>query len=151
MLFSSVENITNTNYCNENFQKAYTWLNTTDLAKLPLGRNEISGEDVFANVQSYQTVNYQDKEFEAHNEYYDIQFMLEGSEKIYLAHREDLEIMEENLEADFLMLKSPKQADALTLRKNELLIVGPNEAHKPGCINESCLDVKKIVIKVKVN
>src|SRR5688572_2026405 len=49
------------------------------------GRYDIEGDDVFALVQSYDTVPSADKKYESHRVYADIQYIVEGSEVIYYA------------------------------------------------------------------
>ena len=62
----------------ETVRRGIEWLQSTDLAALPLGRQEIDGDKVYANVQEYET-----KEtfgIEAHRRYIDIQMLVFGKE-----------------------------------------------------------------------
>ncbi|MEG0216882.1 MAG: YhcH/YjgK/YiaL family protein, partial [Raoultibacter sp.] len=52
-------------YVSRRLRAAYAFLRTADVANLPVGRIEIEGDDVFANVQEYETVPASDKELEA--------------------------------------------------------------------------------------
>ena len=58
MIFTSMENVADNDLTQERFAQAIEWLRTTDLTAVPLGRNEISGDDaVFANVMEFTTVD----------------------------------------------------------------------------------------------
>ena len=56
-------------YLSEKFKKAFTFLRDTDLAALPVGNVPIDGNEVYANVQSYSTMDAADCPFESHKEY----------------------------------------------------------------------------------
>ena len=50
---------------------------------MPLCRLEIvpiDGNEVYANVQSYSTMDAADCPFESHKEYFDVQYVVEGEE-----------------------------------------------------------------------
>lgn len=68
------------NYLSEKFTKAYHFLRTEDLEALPVGITEIDGNEVFANVQEYTTMPWEECAFEAHNRYFDIQYVVYGRE-----------------------------------------------------------------------
>ena len=139
-------------YLTPRFKAAYTWLEQQkDLENLECGRHDILGDEVFANVQSYTSVSADSKEFEAHKKYFDIQFIISGTEKIYIAPTSELEVLEENDVDDYLVLKTPETSDCITMHPGEMLIVGPEEAHKPGCEATCPETMKKIVFKVLVD
>ena len=80
MLVTALATANANDYLSERFRTAYEFLSRPDLAELPLGRNEIDGEDVYANVLEYDTVPAAEKELEAHRDYYDVQFVVRGEE-----------------------------------------------------------------------
>lgn len=59
------------------------WLGQNDPAKLPLGKTEIDGKRVFANVMEAKTKRYEDARFEFHHKYADVQIDLEGEERFF--------------------------------------------------------------------
>ena len=67
---------------NESLYKGLRFLRETDLAVLPVGRYEIDGDAVFALVQEYETHLPEECRWEAHYTYTDIQYIVEGSEKM---------------------------------------------------------------------
>lgn len=56
------------------------WLGANDPADLPLGKTQIDGERVFANVMNASTKYEKDARFETHHKYMDVQIDLDGAE-----------------------------------------------------------------------
>lgn len=138
-------------YLSEKFKKAYEFLKTEDLKALPVGNVEIDGKDIYANVQEYTSMPWKECKFEAHNEYFDIQYVVEGKEVFGYVKREGLtEEAPYNPEKDLAFFEEPKESGQIVLEAGDFAIVSPEDAHKPRCIaGESCY-VKKIVLKVRV-
>lgn len=135
----------------ERFQKAFAFLRRDDLASLPLGRNEISGDEVFANIQRYDTVPAASKSYEAHRRYIDIQYVVSGEEAIAVAPLDTVEPLQDFDEAsDFCLYGDPASCAWVPLHAGELLVVGPEDAHKPGCALAGPEAVLKVVVKVAV-
>ncbi len=151
MLTTSLQLADRYDYLSERFQKAYEFLRTADLKSLPLGNVEIDGKDVYANVQEYTTMKWEDCKYEAHNQYFDIQYVVEGREQFGYVKRCGLE--EEapyNSENDLVFFLEPEESGSILLEAGDCAIVPPEDAHKPRCVaGESC-KVRKIVVKVRV-
>lgn len=150
MLTSHISKIDHYDYLTERFQKGYHFLRTADLKSLPLGRVEIDGDEVFASVQEYTTLPESTCRFEAHNDYYDIQYVVEGEEQFGYAKRSDLEVETPyNAEDDIEFLRDPKCSGTVLLKAGDCAVVSPEDAHKPRCEAEKPCLVKKIVVKVR--
>jgi len=80
MLTTNILLVEKYDYLSEKFKKAFTFLRDTDLAALPVGNVPIDGNEVYANVQSYSTMDAADCPFESHKEYFDVQYVVEGEE-----------------------------------------------------------------------
>jgi YhcH/YjgK/YiaL family protein len=59
--------------------KGFAFLETVS-PTAALGRHEIDGDDVFALVQRYTTKPIEERVFESHRKYIDIQYVLQGRE-----------------------------------------------------------------------
>ncbi len=77
-------------YLSEKFAKAYHFLRTENLESLPVGNTEIDGKEVFANVQEYTTIPWEECAFEAHDQYFDIQYVVSGRELFGYVKRDGL-------------------------------------------------------------
>ena len=82
MIIDALANMDFYKNLNESLYKGLRFLRETDLAALPVGRYEIDGDAVFALVQEYETHLPEECRWEAHYTYTDIQYIVEGSEKM---------------------------------------------------------------------
>ena len=66
-------------------QKALQVLHLRDIANMQTGRVEIAGEDMYADVFDAVTRRYGDQRAEAHEQYYDVQYLARGAERLHCA------------------------------------------------------------------
>jgi biofilm protein TabA len=138
-------------YLKDRFRIAYNFLKRDDLAELAVGQILLDGQNVIANVQQYDTSKAEDLKFEAHNRYFDIQYVISGQELIGMVDREKLtacgDFDERN---DVIFYKDPEISGNVLLLSGDFVVIAPEEAHKPRCIAGESISVKKIVLKVRV-
>ena len=134
----------------DNMQKGLSWLKNTDLENIIDGRYEISGDEVYASVQTYETKD--DAKYESHRKYIDIQYIIKGEEKIGVSDLSNCKTcIDYDFEKDLEFYNINTREEFFELRKGEFLILYPHEAHKPSISIEKTTTVKKIVVKVAVN
>lgn len=151
MLTTSLELAEKYDYLEEKFRKGYEFLRTADLKALPLGRVEIDGDEVFANVQEYTTMAADTCKFEAHDRYFDIQYVVEGQEQFGYVKRAGLvEEAPYDKESDLVFYQDPAECGSVLLTAGDCAVVPPEDAHKPRCIAGTPCKVRKIVLKVRV-
>ena len=149
MLVTNLTHANGNDYLSQRFSKAYAFLAQDGLDALPLGRNEIDGDDVFANVQEYDTVPAAEKQMEAHRCYYDVQFVVAGEEVMEYAPLEGLaEAQPFDEESDFGLYFAPERLSSIVLSAGDVAVLAPEDAHKPGCALIAPSRVRKIVVKV---
>lgn len=152
MIITHFENLHRYDSLNPLFTKAFDWILSTDLASLKIGKIELEGKSLFANVQEYETRSVEESFFEAHRKYIDIQLLASGQEKIGWEKTEKLsEIEAYDSEKDFHKL-SGKAAETVTIGGKTACILFPEDAHEP-CLNATegkKEKVKKICIKVAI-
>ena len=138
-------------YClNKKMEAAFQFIR--DYLKSPFkeGKYMIDGDQVYAIVQSYSTAEEQDKAWEAHRKYIDLQYIAKGKETIYWRPVTEVETMKEyDEEKDFQLLKGGK-GNPVEMSEGYFSLLYPHDAHKPGCILEQAQNVVKIVIKIAV-
>lgn len=151
MIYDQVKNLGNYASLGENFAKAAAFVEKNDLAALPLGKTEIAGNDVFVAVSEYEPLEKEEKSYESHDRYADIQIVVSGCEEIGYLPREkagaskgyqadnDLTFYEEGDDAGLYLPISPDMCAILL----------PEDVHKPGCRPGSG-KVRKAVVKVKL-
>ena len=64
------------------FQRAFSFLEAADFAALPDGRHDIKGDKCFVVVARGPGRGRRDAKLEAHRQYIDIQFAIEGTDEI---------------------------------------------------------------------
>ncbi|HEV7587316.1 MAG TPA: YhcH/YjgK/YiaL family protein [Longimicrobium sp.] len=126
------------------------WLRAFDPA-IADGRHDIDGDDVFALVSTYPTGPATEKRFETHRVYADLQYVAAGSERILHAPAAGLAIEVPYDEAkDIAFYAEPKASSSLLLRAGDLAVFHPADAHKPGCMAGGRDEVRKVVVKVRL-
>lgn len=149
MIYDSIENVKKYRSVSKWFAYAADFLASTDLEKLPLGRTEICGDHVFANVMEADTQDAAGGFFEVHKKYWDIQLDIEGVELIQIGTDKDWSIVEFNEATDFGKSSCKEGAD-FVMGPGRFIVCMDEEPHKPTCTLEKPQKVKKCVIKVEV-
>ena len=133
----------------DNLKLGLNWLKSNNLETISDGKYLIDGEKIYANVQTYETKD--DALFEAHRDYIDIQYMINGKELCGISnyYKCQSEIEYDKIkDIEFLKLKS--DFDYYSLRTGEFLILFPHDAHKPAISMDKKSIVKKVVVKVHI-
>ena len=90
------------------------------------------------------------RQFEAHRDYLDIHFCIDGAESIIYKDVAKLTpVTEYDSENDYLMLDG--EGDRITLRRGDFCIVFPEDAHIPQMSGDENKKVLKTVVKIKVS
>lgn len=150
MYFAKLKASADHDYLAEKFRAGYDWLAKNDIKALAVGKYKIVGDDVVADVQSYETEPAEKRKFETHDKFFDIQYMAEGEEYFGLCAREGLKLKESHPDNDVDFYDDPENFGMILLREGEFIVVAPEEAHKPRCAVRKPAKVKKVVIKVRV-
>ncbi len=125
--------------------KAIDYINSHDLKSLPLGKTVID-DDIYINVMEPETK--MENIYEAHREYIDIHYMIDGEEEIAIAPVEDMEVTEEyNSENDCVLGKA--EGERHTIRSGQYCITFTSEAHSPCLCVTKPMKIKKAVFKVR--
>lgn len=123
-------------------------LRTTDFSSLADGPYEVEGKDLFFSLQSYES-KPANLTPEAHRDYIDIQFLVEGTEKVGVAPLEDmLEEVEGRPDSDIWFYRGP--VDEITLSGNRFAVFFPGDAHAPGIAPEKPASCRKCIVKVRL-
>lgn len=151
MILDNAKNLSKYFDLSPNIKTAAKYLLETDLSAVTPGIHKIDGDEVYANVQIYETKPWDKGFFEAHKKYIDIQFVFSGSELITVAPESALEIDEDHFaEKDFSKYKDTVRGTDYVLNAGDFLILYPEDAHRPQILSEKSATVKKFVMKVKI-
>ncbi|MCR5786889.1 MAG: YhcH/YjgK/YiaL family protein [Acholeplasmatales bacterium] len=151
MEINKLNNAYKYNYDTKYFKEAFNWLKNTNLKSLPVGKYEIDGDKVFAYVQEYNSLEFDECLFEAHLKYHDIQYIVEGVENFGFADATRLLIDKDyDEDKDVVFFKFPTTYSVATLQSGSYIIASPTDAFQPRVKHEKSMFVKKIVVKVIV-
>ena len=134
------------------FGKAFAFLRSHDLSKLPLGRNEIYGDDVYANVMDVTLATWDpDAKLEIHRKYFDIHVPISGDELDgFVRDTEHAKSADFNVADDYVLFQNPKMAK-VAVRKGEFVVFYPKcGAHAPNKTEGAPRSHRKLVVKVRM-
>jgi len=135
----------------EGLERAFEYLVRTDLAKLPLGRTDIKGDDMYVTVSEADTRAPEQVRFEAHRRYVDIQLVVRGQEAIGLAPAAALTTVEPyDAAKDIAFFAVPPESATLPLRAGDFAVFTPADAHRPSLHLDGPHVSRKAVVKVSV-
>ena len=137
----------------EAWEKAFAWLKNTDLIAIAPGKYQLDGDRLYVSVAEGATKSMEETRWEAHQKYIDIQYVVNGKEKIGVApFSKAVGIEPFSVEKDVGFYEIP-EADCkyYVAQPGTFFIFFPNDAHRPGIVVKGNEQVKKIVVKVVVS
>lgn len=133
----------------EKIERALQYLGKTDFSNLEQGKYEIDGDNIYALVSIYNTKPLSSVKWEAHKKYIDIQYVASGKEKIGFTSTDKVIPLEEYSENnDCTIYKG--DGNYIIVDEGSFAIFFPTDVHMPGISINIPKEVKKVVIKVKV-
>ena len=116
----------------------------------PPGRISLRGDDLYVNVEHYTTQPAEQRRFEAHRRYLDIQMLSRGEEAIdcvLLPEARETEAYDPQRDVAFYQ---SEDASRLPLRPGRFALFLPQHVHRPVCQLTGPSDVIKVVAKVRL-
>lgn len=137
-------------FTEKKFQLAFEFLKRKDLADLEPQWIEL-GEGVRASIQRYDSFAWDANRFETHEKYFDVQYVIEGSEYCGVCLREGLRVaIPYDADGDITFYDDPDHYEKVLLNSGDLIVLGPEDVHKPRCAVDKPMPIKKVVVKVPV-
>ncbi len=135
------------------FQQVIAFLNSIDPQTIAAGTHLIQGKNIFANVEYGKGKALQERRFELHRHYADVQMLLAGHERQDYTTSAAGELLEDRLEKDDVAFYAVTgQVHSLKMHPGMFVIYFPGELHAPGLRDDdNDRDYKKIVVKVAEN
>jgi len=150
MIYDRLNNLKQYFSLNENFKIAYDFLKKNNLKELKDGRYDINGK-IYANVQSLKTKNKEEKKWEVHRKYIDIQYVISGEEcmgyGILSDFDEVLEKYDEQKDVEFL---NGENYNFINVKEGDFVIFYPNDVHAPMLSVNENMDIKKVIVKIEI-
>lgn len=131
------------------FKPLFDYVKTHDLIQEPLGRIELDGDNLFINNCLSTLIPAEKQVMEMHQEYIDVQIVLEGEEAVGWKALKDVQHLCKpyDKEGDYA-LSDDKPSCYIDIKPGQVYILFPEDAHAP-IIGEG--QVRKAIGKVKIN
>lgn len=133
----------------KDWESAYEFLASTNCTELPEGRIDLPGSGAYVSVSEYVTKD--DADFEFHRKYIDLQYVTSGAEYIYTTPMKSSgkETRTYDEKADIGFFQAPHESVFLATPKT-LIVLFPDDGHKPCIKIKDKSPVRKIVVKIPV-
>ena len=107
---------------------------------------------VKALLQAYETSPAEERFFERHRKFIDVQVMIKGMERHDVTQAPDLvPNMEYDEKMDLIKFENPERFSTVILEPGYFVVYFPQDAHRPGCTVGSRESVRKVCMKVKAS
>lgn len=122
-----------------------------DCALIPDGEIEILGRDLFVRIAEYPTGPAEEKRFEAHKIYADLQLVVRGAEMMEASVNPGKPCTAYDAKADIHFFEPEQHYTQVLVSAGQFTVFFPGELHKPGCQIGPCAEtVKKLVFKIRM-
>lgn len=132
-------------------RKALEYLQNTDFADIAAGKHVIDGDELFAIVQEYDTMDSVSEQMESHRKYTDVQYVASGVELVGHSLLGNQQVSKEYSEEEDFMLYTNKPDFYTQMAAGTFMIFFPTDLHMPCLRVDGAVRVKKVVVKVKIN
>ena len=134
----------------DRINQAFAYLRHTDLAAIAPGRYTIDGDNLFAIVQEYATLDKASEKMESHRKHIDVQYMISGSELVgHALLKDQLPCKEYDDQVDY-MLFGEDPSFFTKMAAGTFMVFYPTDLHMPCIMDGESSMVKKVVVKVKL-
>ncbi len=152
MILDRIENIGAYRRLGPNMAAAIDYIARTDFRALSPGRHDVYGDRVYVMVIRGTTRPLKDITWEAHRNYIDVQYVVEGAERMGWVNLRDVQATTQPYDAQKDAALYQAQGNLLQVKAGEFVIFSPEDVHAPSvAIDDRPADVLKAVVKVRAN
>lgn len=150
MIYGNLKNLGDISIYPKVIQKAINYLRDTDLINIEAGIYELQGKDMYVQISNIETDSKENRKPEVHRKYIDVQFLVEGKEKIgFAVDTGRNKIVEEyDFEKDVLFYENCENESDIIMVPGAFAIFFSNIVHRPACNVKGISKIKKVVIKI---
>jgi len=148
MVFDDIGNVSLYFGLGPGIARALAHVSGTDFATVEPGRYELE-QGCYCMVQDYETAPREQKRFEAHRQYVDVQFIASGEERIghaLIDTLREVEVYDESKDVVWFV----GEGNFVTTCPGTFMILFPHDAHMPGVSVAQADAVRKVVVKVPI-
>ncbi len=148
MILDNIKNLSLYENVHSQIKRCVEFLTQTNVAELAPGKYEIDGKNLYFNVLEYETKA--PNLFEAHDKYADLQYVVEGKERMDYAPRAECKAETEYDEVKDVIKISAEKFSPISVKSGEFALFLPDDAHRPNVTDGEVTKNKKIVFKIKL-
>jgi biofilm protein TabA len=131
------------------WDKAFAYFRDTNLDQLTPGKYPVDGENVTAAVTENPTKEFDKTNWESHRKYIDMQYVVQGAEKIGVVSMDKATVTKPYDEARDVTNYSA-EGKLYEARPGTIYIFFPQDVHRPNIKVDGIEKDKKLVLKVRV-
>lgn len=147
MIYDKLTNILLYKGINRNLDTAIDYILNHDISSLPMGKTCVDADWVYINVMEAQAGPLEERNYEIHKEYMDIQIDISGVEMIQIGDSAGMTVNNYNAGTDFGIAEC-NNLTSCTMGAGNFIICMAGEPHKPGIAVSDQTTLKKCVFKV---
>ena len=149
MIIDKIENYRLYTGLNKRISKAFDFIVKNDLTKMELGKHKIDGDKIFALLQEYDTKEVSEGKLERHFKYIDLQYVIQGAERMGVSTWTNQIPIDENQEADYAFYSG--DSSLIKIDEGMFAIFFPHDLHMPCIKLNDISKVRKVVIKIMID
>lgn len=130
------------------WDQAFAFLKDQDLEKIQPGKYPVDGDNVYASVSEAPNMDFDKTSWESHRKYNDIQYVINGKERIGITTHATANITHDYDEKQDITFYNAEGA-IHSFYPGKFFIFFPQDLHRPGIKVDSDDPVKKIVLKIR--
>ena len=153
MILDTLEHAAQYASVSEGLRAAFDALQTVPLDPYVTGKTEIIPNKLYLLKNAYSPKEFGEESLlEAHRDFIDVMYMVQGEELIYVKPTERLKKIDKPYDPSIEALLTQPEGDetAVLLQKGQFLVLFPQDTHCPAN-RAGSESVKKIICKVKVD
>jgi YhcH/YjgK/YiaL family protein len=132
--------------------QVFNFLENTDLEQIETGNYTIAGDTVRVIVQEYVTQDMDERDYEAHRKYIDLQYLIRGKEYIGVADLNQYTSVVKSFDVQNDIGFYKVAGGELRMADDHVFFIFfPDNAHMPCIMAKERLPVKKVVFKIPAN
>lgn len=149
MIYGNKNQIEEFAFLDEKVKTCFEYIASHDLYAMQPGRYEIDGDRIFLNLEEFETIPAEGRDFEAHKRYLDLFYIVDGAEQVDVSFIQKLRNNGYEEARDRMSLDGDA-ACSLVLSEGDFLICYPHDGHRPAiCVGEPA-QIKKAVFKIQI-
>lgn len=154
MIIDTISNAAKYHGLSSRFKMGLTHLANGSWKDLPVGIHQIDGDNVIIQVQAYDSFPQSTVKWEAHHNYCDIQYVVDGIERMGYGQLSEFDICvpyDESNDVYFLEGKNETSGQFARVPAGSFTIFMPQDVHMPRvAIDDQPSPISKLVYKIKI-